>query len=104
MYQDGQGDPATHPADIVALTGSTALTVVAALTFLVATVGVNLVADVIPPAYDLSKLAPQRISFRAGGYPTAAFSFSAVWLDALASLSGFAWVIGALPAVAGQPA
>ncbi|WFE21810.1 NCS1 family nucleobase:cation symporter-1 [Solwaraspora sp. WMMD937] len=82
VYQDGQGDPLTNPADIVGQVGNTALTVVAALTFLVATIGINLVANFIPPAYDLSNLAPQRISFRRGGYLTALFGFviGALWV------------------------
>ncbi|WJK42881.1 NCS1 family nucleobase:cation symporter-1 [Solwaraspora sp. WMMA2056] len=82
VYQDGQGDPLTNPADIVGQVGDTALTVVAALTFLVATIGINLVANFIPPAYDLSNLAPQRISFRRGGYLTALFGFviGALWV------------------------
>jgi NCS1 family nucleobase:cation symporter-1 len=75
VYQDGAGEPQTNPADIVEQVGNTALTVVAALTFLVATIGINLVANFIPPAYDLSNLSPQRISFRRGGYLTAAFGF-----------------------------
>jgi nucleobase:cation symporter-1, NCS1 family len=75
VYQDGAGEPQTNPADIVEQVGNTALTVVAALTFLVATIGINLVANFIPPAYDLSNLAPQRISFRRGGYLTAVFGF-----------------------------
>jgi len=88
VYQDGQGDPATNPADIVALTGSTALTVVAAITFLLATLGINLVANFIPPAYDLSNLAPQRISFRTGGYLTAFFGFviGALWVAVISAV------------------
>jgi NCS1 family nucleobase:cation symporter-1 len=82
VYQDGQGDPLTNPADIVGQVGNTALTVVAALTFLVATIGINLVANFIPPAYDLSNLSPQRISFKRGGYLTAVFGFviGALWV------------------------
>ncbi|MFY1673465.1 NCS1 family nucleobase:cation symporter-1 [Plantactinospora sp. WMMB334] len=82
VYQDGQGEPQTNPAAIVGQVGNTALTVVAALTFLVATIGINLVANFIPPAYDLSNLAPQRISFKRGGYLTAVFGFviGALWV------------------------
>ena len=36
------------------------LTVVAAITFFAATVGINLVANFIPPAYDIANLAPAR--------------------------------------------
>src|SRR5699024_6405676 len=49
VYQGGQGEPATNPADIVGLVDNTALTVLAAITFFLATVGINLVANFIPP-------------------------------------------------------
>lgn len=37
------------------------------LTFVTATVGINIVANFISPAFDFSNVAPQRISWRAGG-------------------------------------
>ncbi len=82
VYQDGQGEPLTNPAEIVGQVGSIFLTIVAALTFLVATIGINLVANFIPPAYDLANLSPRRISFKTGGRLTALFGFivGALWL------------------------
>lgn len=88
VLQGGQGEPLTNPADIVGLVGNVALTVVAAVTFVIATVGINLVANFIPPAYDLSNLAPQRISFQAGGYLTAAIGFvvGALWVATISQI------------------
>lgn len=82
VLQEGQGEPLTNPADIVGLVGNVALTIVAAITFLIATIGINLVANFIPPAYDLSNLNPQRISFQRGGYLTALIGFviGALWV------------------------
>ncbi len=60
VFQDGQGEPMSNPTDIVEQTESVLLAVVAAVTFLLATVGINLVANFIPPAYDLANLSPQR--------------------------------------------
>jgi NCS1 family nucleobase:cation symporter-1 len=37
------------------------------LTFVIATVGINIVANFISPAFDFSNVAPQRISWRMGG-------------------------------------
>jgi NCS1 family nucleobase:cation symporter-1 len=37
------------------------------LTFTIATIGINIVANFISPAFDFSNLSPQRISWRAGG-------------------------------------
>lgn len=75
VFQDGQGEPMDNPSDIVAQTESVLLSIIAAVTFLVATVGVNLVANFIPPAYDLANLAPSKISFRTGGIITAVLGF-----------------------------
>jgi NCS1 family nucleobase:cation symporter-1 len=37
------------------------------LTFVIATVGINIVANFISPAFDFSNVSPQRISWRTGG-------------------------------------
>lgn len=88
VLQGGTGDPLTNPAEIVGLVGNVFLTIVAAVTFVIATIGINLVANFIPPAYDLSNLAPQRISFRTGGYLTAAMGFvvGALWVATISRI------------------
>jgi NCS1 family nucleobase:cation symporter-1 len=53
VLQGGEGEPLTNPAEIVGQVGNVFLTILAAVTFLVATIGINLVANFIPPAYDL---------------------------------------------------
>lgn len=98
--QDGQEEPMANPTDIVAQTESVLLAIVAAATFLLATVGINLVANFIPPAYDLANLAPQRISFKTGGYITAAVGFviGAFWVAVIdeIGLPTFVDTLGAL--------
>ena len=42
------------------------LTIIAAFAFFAATVGINMVANFIPPAYDLANLMPSKINFRTG--------------------------------------
>ncbi|MDA2814112.1 NCS1 family nucleobase:cation symporter-1 [Nocardiopsis sp. RSe5-2] len=69
------GEALTNPSDIVEQVDNTALTVVAALTFFVATVGINLVANFIPPVYALANLAPRKINAFTGGLITAAVGF-----------------------------
>lgn len=100
VLQEGQGDPMTNPAEIVALVGNVFLTILAAVTFVIATVGINLVANFIPPAYDLSNLSPQRISFKAGGYLTAAIGFvvGALWVAVIgqAGIAVFVDTLGAI--------
>jgi NCS1 family nucleobase:cation symporter-1 len=41
--------------------------VLGAFTFMVATIGINIVANFVSPAFDFSNVAPKRISWRAGG-------------------------------------
>lgn len=99
-YQNGQGEPLTNPADIVGLIDNTALTLIAAVTFFVATVGINLVANFVPPAYDLANLWPARISFRIGGLITAAIGFiiAVLWVAVIAPM-GFPKFVDTLGAV-----
>lgn len=100
VYQDGTGEPLTNPADIVGQVGNPALTVIAAITFLLATVGINLVANFIPPAYDLANLMPSRISFKVGGAITATFGFiiGGLWVAVISDmgLPAFVDTLGAI--------
>ncbi|WP_069166164.1 NCS1 family nucleobase:cation symporter-1 [Nocardia altamirensis] len=61
------GELITDPVATVARIDSTFAIVLGALTFTVATVGINIVANFISPAFDFSNVSPQRISWRAGG-------------------------------------
>ncbi|OEC36426.1 nucleobase:cation symporter-1, NCS1 family [Pseudomonas cuatrocienegasensis] len=94
------GETLTNPTDIVARVDNLTLTIVAALTFFAATVGINLVANFIPPAYDIANLAPARISARTGGFITAAIAFfiGALWV-AFISQVGIAAFVDTLGAV-----
>lgn len=100
VFQGGQGEPMDNPTDIVEQTESVVLAIVAAVTFLLATVGINLVANFIPPAYDLANLAPQRINFKIGGYITGAIGFviGAFWVAVIEEigLPTFVDTLGAL--------
>ncbi len=94
------GDLLTNPADMVARVDNVWLTVVAALTFFAATVGINLVANFIPSAYGLANLSPARISARTGGLITAAVAFviGGLWLSFISTIGIAAFVdtLGAL--------
>jgi len=88
------GDQLTNPTDIVSRVGSFPLTVVAAITFFMATIGINLVANFVPPAYDLANLVPSKIDFRIGGMITAliAFPIGALWVSVISQLGMFGFV------------
>lgn len=94
------GEKLVNPADIVARVDNTALTLIAAVTFFAATVGINLVANFIPPAYDIANLAPDRISARTGGLITAgiAFFIGALWVSFISNV-GIAAFVDTLGAV-----
>jgi NCS1 family nucleobase:cation symporter-1 len=61
------GQLLTDPVQTVARTDSTFAIVLGALTFMIATIGINIVANFISPAFDFSNVNPQKISWRAGG-------------------------------------
>ena len=55
------------PVDTVSRIDNTFAVVLGALTFMVATIGINIVANFVSPAFDFSNVAPKRISWRMGG-------------------------------------
>jgi NCS1 family nucleobase:cation symporter-1 len=61
------GELITDPVETVARIDNTLAIVLGALTFTIATIGINIVANFISPAFDFSNVSPQRISWRAGG-------------------------------------
>ncbi|MBS1696399.1 MAG: NCS1 family nucleobase:cation symporter-1 [Actinobacteria bacterium] len=61
------GELITDPVETVARIDNTMAIVLGALTFTIATIGINIVANFISPAFDFSNVSPQRISWRAGG-------------------------------------
>jgi len=57
-----------HPDQISAKFESWFLALLAALTFAVATLGINVVANFVSPAFDFANVFPKRIDFKLGGY------------------------------------
>ncbi|MGH8821309.1 MAG: cytosine permease, partial [Rhodoferax sp.] len=66
------GEVLLHPEEISAKFDSLFLASLAALTFAVATLGINVVANFVSPAFDFSNVFPRKISFKRGGYIAAA--------------------------------
>jgi NCS1 family nucleobase:cation symporter-1 len=62
------GEIITDPVETVKRLDSGFITVLGALTFIFATVGINIVANFVAPAFDFSNVSPQKISFKAGGF------------------------------------
>ena len=91
----------TDPAEIVAQVPNTAVLVVGALLFAVATIGVNIVANFVSPAYDLANLAPNRISFRRGGVISAVLAVAVLPWNLYNSPATVDYFLGGLGAVLG---
>jgi NCS1 family nucleobase:cation symporter-1 len=62
------------PVLIVEKINNPLITVIGSLTFIVATMGINIVANFVSPAYDIANLAPQKINFKMGGLITSVLS------------------------------
>jgi NCS1 family nucleobase:cation symporter-1 len=88
------GEHIAQPTDMVAKVDNLFLTIIAAFAFFAATVGINMVANFIPPAYDLANLMPSKINFRTGGLITAGFGFviGGMWVAVITQMGLFPFV------------
>ncbi|AGP54311.1 NCS1 family nucleobase:cation symporter-1 [Streptomyces rapamycinicus] len=65
------GTAVADPVHVIARIDNPVVTVVGALSFMIATIGINVVANFVSPAYDFANLAPKHLDFRRGGMVTA---------------------------------
>ena len=88
------GEYIAQPTDMVAKVDNLLLTIIAAFAFFAATVGINMVANFVPPAYDLANLIPSKINFKIGGLITAAFGFiiGGLWVSTINKMGLFPFV------------
>ena len=68
------GQAIMDPVLIVERIGNPVVVVIGSVTFIVATMGINIVANFVSPAYDIANLYPERINFRMGGLITSILS------------------------------
>ena len=82
-----------HPDQISAKFDNWFLALLAAVTFAVATLGINVVANFVSPAFDFSNVYPSKINFKRGGYIAAAIALVlypwAPWQTSAASFVNF---------------
>lgn len=94
------GEEITNPTLIVERTDSILLSVIAAVTFFAATVGINLVANFIPAVNGIANLAPDRIGFRQAGLITSGFALivGGFWTSYISQfgISSFVNTLGAM--------
>jgi NCS1 family nucleobase:cation symporter-1 len=82
------GEAITDPAELLSKVHNTPVLIVGALTFAIATMGVNIVANFVSPAYDLANIWPKRITFTIGGM-----------ISAVAALCVLPWKLYSSPTV-----
>jgi NCS1 family nucleobase:cation symporter-1 len=68
------GEAIMDPVLIVQKINNPVASIVGSITFIVATMGINIVANFVSPAYDIANLAPQKINFKMGGLITSILS------------------------------
>ncbi|MEX5715022.1 NCS1 family nucleobase:cation symporter-1 [Serratia ureilytica] len=61
------GHMITDPIETVSRIGNDLAVAIGLLTMITATIGINIVANFVSPAFDFSNCSPQKISFRTGG-------------------------------------
>ncbi len=61
------GELITDPVEMVGRMDSATAVLIGAVTFVLATIGINIVANFVPPAFDFTNVAPSKISWRTGG-------------------------------------
>ena len=90
------GEALWEPVQLVAKFQNRAIVAVAMFTIVVATLSVNIAANVVSPANDLANLAPKHISFRTGGLITGIAGIAMMPWKLLADPSGyiFKWLLG----------
>src|SRR5437868_6280464 len=90
------GEAIWDPVKVLARLGNPWAVVVAMIALLMATLNVNLAANVVSPANDFSNLSPRRISFRVGGLLTAVVGLLMQPWKLLASYGSyiFIWLVG----------
>ena len=90
------GQAIWDPVHVLARLGNPFAVVLAMIALLMATLNVNVAANVVSPANDFSNLSPRRISFRTGGLITAVVGLLMQPWRLLASYGSyiFTWLVG----------
>lgn len=88
------GEQLTNPTSIVEKADSALLSVIAAITFFAATVGINLVANFIPAVNGIANLSPKTMTFQKAGLITSAFALviGALWTSFISQVGIGAFV------------
>ena len=95
------GELITDPVHTVQKIDTYFAVLLGGLTFVIATVGINIVANFISPAFDFSHVNPQKISWRMGGMIAAVGSILLMPWKWYADPEAIFWTLGLLGALIG---
>jgi NCS1 family nucleobase:cation symporter-1 len=95
------GELITDPIVTVQKIDNTFAILLGGFTFVVATIGINIVANFISPAFDFSNVSPQRISWRMGGMIAAVGSVILTPWNWYSNDEAIFWTLGILGALIG---
>ncbi|MFG2142391.1 NCS1 family nucleobase:cation symporter-1 [Streptomyces sp. NPDC048650] len=95
------GEAIYDPVKVIQKIDNPVVTVIGALAFVVATIGINVVANFVSPAYDFANLAPKYLNFRRGGMITAVLAVLVLPWKLYSSALVIQYFLGALGAFLG---
>jgi NCS1 family nucleobase:cation symporter-1 len=90
------GQALWNPVDVLSRLGNSLAVVIAMIALLMATLNVNVAANVVSPANDFSNLSPRHISFRTGGLITCVMGIAMQPWKLMSSYGSyiFGWLVG----------
>ncbi len=95
------GEAFHDPGDLLARIDNDLVFYVVSIGFIVATIGVNIVANFVSAAFDLSNVNPRRISFRVGGIVAVIASIVVTPWNLYGSPTAITYFLGSLGALLG---
>ncbi|RXS84469.1 NCS1 family nucleobase:cation symporter-1 [Streptomyces sp. TM32] len=95
------GDAISDPVEVIHRIDNPWVTVIGALSFMIATVGINVVANFVSPAYDFANLVPKYLNFKRGGMITAVLAIVVMPWKLYSSPVVIQYFLGALGAFLG---
>ena len=95
------GEAFHDPGDLLSRIDNDVVFYVVSIAFIVATIGVNIVANFVSAAFDLSNLNPRKISFRVGGIVSVIASIVVTPWNLYGSPTAINYFLGSLGALLG---
>jgi NCS1 family nucleobase:cation symporter-1 len=93
------GEMIMDPVEIVARVDNKVAVFIGSITFIIATMGINIVANFVSPAYDFANLFPKYIDFKRGGLITSILAVLVcpwIFVDSPHAITVFVSVFGAI--------